>query len=390
MGRTLVFNFDGTGNEPGDACEFAEGASISNVLKLHVLMGGGLGPGGHRSETPDGGEQRAFYYHGIGTRAGKLRIPLFSRFYSYTRKLVNMAIAPRWGDVARILREAKADFDANYEAGDRLVVFGFSRGAALARKFVSELLHEDGSRKVAFLGVFDTVAAMDGVHREGEEISTQVVFENGTLHGGVERAVHIVALDEDRVTFTPTLINKDDSRPERILEVWFPGVHSDIGGGYWHDGLSDLALEFMIEQCKAAMGGAIRIHGGGGEAVRGLLEKLQERTLTGEQSGGLSKVDVDDLVIHPMATGTQHKHSGLMAKAGDQAPRRVCVNHDDQPSRETLPLIHHSVRERFNGMPGYRPAALRGLKFRLLLPDGQTSGPIRGISGLRKSARTAA
>ena len=59
MARTLVFNFDGTGNEPSDAGEFAEDESISNVLKLHVLMGGGLEfslllPGGEKSEPLHG------------------------------------------------------------------------------------------------------------------------------------------------------------------------------------------------------------------------------------------------------------------------------------------------------------------------------------------------
>ena len=106
MARTLIFNFDGTGNEPSDAGAFAEDESISNVLKLHVLMGGGLESGETGVETPDGGEQRVFYYNGIGTREGSLRIPL--------------------------------------------------------------------------LGVFETVAAMDGIHRKGEKISTDVVFENGT------------------------------------------------------------------------------------------------------------------------------------------------------------------------------------------------------------------
>ncbi|MDE0129659.1 MAG: DUF2235 domain-containing protein [Gammaproteobacteria bacterium] len=383
MAKTLVFNFDGTGNEPSDAGEFAQDESISNVLKLHVLMGGGLESDETGVETPDGEEQRAFYYNGIGTREGDLRIPLLGRLYSAGRSLVNMAFAPRWGDAARILREANEDFGEAYENGDRVAVFGFSRGAALARKFVAMILSEDSDREVAFLGVFDTVAAMDGMHRKGEKISTDVVFENGTLHEGVKRAVHIVSLDEDRVTFTPTLINKDDSSPDRILEVWFPGVHSDIGGGYWHDGLSDLALEFMIGECQTALGGGIRIHDGDRDTVRNLLDA---RGLIEDQGKGLPAMDVDDFVIHPMAAGTLHEHGGLIAKAGDQAPRRVCVNHNDRPDRDAVPLVHHSVRKRFNSVPGYRPAALRGLEFSLLLSDGERSEPLRGISGLRENA----
>jgi uncharacterized protein (DUF2235 family) len=381
MARTLVFNFDGTGNEPSDAGEFAQDESISNVLKLHVLMGGGLESGETGVTTPDGEEQRVFYYNGIGTREGNLRIPLLGRVYSAGRSVVNMAFAPRWGDAAQILREAKEDFAEAYSDGDRLLLFGFSRGAALARKFVAMLLNENPQREVAFLGAFDTVAAMDGIHRKGEKISTDVVFENGTLHEGVKRAVHIVSLDEDRVTFTPTLINRDASRPDRILEVWFPGVHSDIGGGYWHDGLSDLALEFMIGQCREALGGGIRIHDAKRDTVRGLLES---QGLAGDPGSGLPEMDVDDFMIHPMATGPLHEHGGLVARAGDQAPRSVCVNRNDRPSPDAVPLVHHSVRERFDSVPGYRPAALRGLEFSLLLPGGETRGPLRGISGLRE------
>lgn len=140
---------------------------------------------------------------------------------------------------------------------DRFVVFGYSRGAALARKFVSTLtlLRKGKCEEVQFIGVFDTVSAMDGIQRPGEDIATDVVFEDGTLHVGVKRAVHIVALDEDRLLFGPTLICKDGSNPERITEVWFPGVHGDIGGGYWHDGLSDGALKLMIDQCERALTG---------------------------------------------------------------------------------------------------------------------------------------
>ena len=100
---------------------------------------------------------------------------------------------------------------------------------------------------------------MDGIHRKDEKIHSDVVFENGTLNERIIKAVHIVSLDEDRIPFEPTLINKDNRNPERILEVWFLGVHSDIGGGYWFDGLSDVALEFMIQECRKALGQRIFI-----------------------------------------------------------------------------------------------------------------------------------
>ena len=108
-------------------------------------------------------------------------------------------------------------------------MFGYSRGAALARKFVSTLLRKGVCQQVRFFGVFDTAAALDGVQRPGEDIATDVVFEDGTLHEGVKRAVHIVALDEDRLLFRPTLINKDTNNPERITEDWFPASTGTLG-----------------------------------------------------------------------------------------------------------------------------------------------------------------
>ena len=88
-------------------------------------------------------------------------------------------------------------------------MFGFSRGAALARKFASMVLGGNNQLEIAFLGVFDTVAAMDGIHRKGEKISSDVVFEHGTVHARVKRAVHVLSLDEDRIAFEPTQMNRD-------------------------------------------------------------------------------------------------------------------------------------------------------------------------------------
>lgn len=376
--KTLVFSFDGTGNEPADATEFTEDESISNVLKLHVLMGGGLQEDESATTTRNGNPQETHYYNGIGTREGTYPVPLLGRLITTMRRHVNMAFAPTFGDARRILREAEADFEAaDHQSGDKLVVFGFSRGAALARKFVSRILAANRRREVTFLGVFDTVAAMNGIHRKGEKISSDVVFENGTLNSRVKRAVHIVALDEDRVPFTPTLINRDAANPDRILEVWFPGVHSDVGGGYWYDGLSDVALEFMIRQCKQALQDDISIAQGDSVSIRQLLA---------QQGSQLAELTADDIAIHPLVNGVMHLHAGLVAKAVDQEPRAVYVSDNDRPSgnRNAVPLVHWSVKERFDTVTDYRPAALRGLRFRLMLEDGQRSDVMEGIAGLRE------
>lgn len=374
--KTLIFSFDGTGNEPSDAGEFQEDESISNILKLHILMGGGLLADKTETETPSGNLQVTYYYNGIGTREDGLSVPLLGKLYALGQKFVNQVFAPKFGDARRILREAVNDFnETRYGPDDTLVVFGFSRGAALARKFASMLLAEYPNCHVSFLGVFDTVAALGGMHRRGERIQSDVLFEHGTLNERIEKAVHILSLDETRVSFEPTLINKDAANPDRIVEVWFPGVHSDVGGGYWFDGLSDLSLTFMMEQCHRALGDEILIEEGDHATVSELLKS----------QGSDPMLEVDDISIHPLVHGRLHENSGVTTIPG-QEPRHVRVNENDVPSRQAtdFPLVHYSVKERFDKVPGYRPPALRGAKFKLLLKSGQPSKPLHGISELRE------
>ena len=378
--RTLVFSFDGTGNEPTDAEGFEHDESISNVLKLHVLMGGGLnGEDKTETQTPDGDEQRTYYYNGIGTRENGEDIPLVGWLVSKVTGLVNSALAPKWGDARRILKEAMDDFDnAKPKPEDRIVMFGFSRGAALARKFASMVLQENEHLEVAFLGVFDTVAAMDGIHRRGETISSDVVFENGTVNPKVKRAVHILSLDEDRVAFEPTQMNRDPDDDERIHEIWFPGVHSDIGGGYWHDGLADVALTYMIDQCRKHLNKGISIATSSARSIGKVLES---------QGDVLGMLDVDDILIHPSVTGMAHAHTEGLGKMYSKQVRKVCVRQNDiaLPSRESPPLVHHSVKARFDLVPEYRPPPLRGLDFEVLSSSCENVRKrVRGIAGLRE------
>ena len=375
--RTLVFSFDGTGNEPHDATGFKEDESISNVLKLHILMGGGLVEDMSETYTERGHRQETCYYNGIGTREDGETIPLVGSIISRMKKVINSALAPSWGDARRILKQASEDLaELDPREGDRIVVFGFSRGAALARKFASTTLAMHDKLGIAFLGVFDTVAAMDGMHTRGEKISTDVVFENGTLDSRIRRAMHIVSLDEDRVAFEPTLINRDREKPDRITEVWFPGVHSDIGGGYWHDGLADVSLNYMIDKCREALGEDINIAEPTREGICVLLD---------EQGEILKLLNVDDILVHPNVTGMVHRHTTGTQRLYEKDVRKVCVREEDRPlsSKVRRPLVHHSVKARFDLVAEYRPPALRGVEFDLLLPGGNTQ-KISGISGLRE------
>ena len=374
--RTLVFSFDGTGNEPSDAMGFREDESVSNVLKLHILMGGGLVEDKTKNQTPSGELQKTYYYNGIGTRQGSETIPLVGWLVAKMRKAINSTLAPSWGDARRILNEACQDLSqASPTEKDRILVFGFSRGAALARKFASITLRDSPNLKIAFLGAFDTVAAMDGIHRSGEEISSDVVFENGTLDPRIQRAVHIVSLDEDRVAFEPTLMNRELDQPNRITEIWFPGVHSDIGGGYWLDGLSDVSLNYMIKECKNTLQDNIFI---------GESDSVSISRLLNQQGEILNLLDADDITIHPNVTGMVHHHVTGVGKLYSKDVRKVCVRENDKPLDLKLcpPLVHHSVKARFDLVGEYRPPALRGIEFDLLLPKGGTK-QMSGISGLR-------
>ncbi len=376
--KTLVFSFDGTGNEPSDAGEYEENESISNILKLHVLMGGGISSYQTETKTLANKKQLIFYYNGIGTRKDGEEIFLFGKLYSRIKSGINMAIAPSFGDARRILDDARQDFDKCYEAGDKLAIFGFSRGAALARKFADMILKDRKNCTVSFLGVFDTVTAMDGAHIWGKKIVSDVEFENWTLNDRIDKAVHLLSIDENRETFKPTLINKDPKNPKRILEVWFPGVHSDVGGGYWFDGLSDVCLEFMIKCCRDTLGDDILIADGKADSVRALLNARPE-TLAG--------LEVDDIAIHPLVKSAVHTNTGITTIMGNK-PREICVSDNGQSSKNDIPILHYSVKKRFDEVADYRPAALHGLNFNLLIRargDGKLElTEIHGISDLRE------
>jgi uncharacterized protein (DUF2235 family) len=109
--------------------------------------------------------------------------------------------------------------------------------------------------EIEFLGLFDTVEAF-GV--PVEELRTAIdwaiwpiSFRNKRLSNKVKLARHALSLDDERVTFHPLRI--DQSAPassEQIREVWFSGVHSDIGGGYPDGTLSYVPLVWMAEQVE--------------------------------------------------------------------------------------------------------------------------------------------
>ncbi|KTL62557.1 hypothetical protein AA106_20060 [Photorhabdus laumondii subsp. laumondii] len=149
--------------------------------------------------------------------------------------------------------------------GMKLYVYGFSRGAAEARTFVNWLTElfppsrEAGQKpaqclqhkhdtdpdsnlpiSVEFLGLFDTVASVGVPHMipvvEGHMAwadGTQELPSEETYGGLVKRCVHLVSTHEQRLCFPMDSIRRaDGTYPTGSTEVIYPGVHSDLGGGY--------------------------------------------------------------------------------------------------------------------------------------------------------------
>ena len=91
------------------------------------------------------------------------------------------------------------------------------------------------------IGVWDTVASMGWFW--GRK------FFDSTLNHDVKYGYHAVSIDEQRKKFPANMWSEDAKADHQTIEqVWFAGVHSDVGGWYTDAGLSDIALEWMLEQ----------------------------------------------------------------------------------------------------------------------------------------------
>ena len=152
------------------------------------------------------------------------------------------------------IREGLDELKKNFAAGDTVVdIVGFSRGAAIAVDFANEVAEEEGlpngPAKVRFLGIWDIVGSFDV---PGGDVN--IGFDLKTPPSAAH-AVHCMALDERRLMFPLTRMGGSRNDPPeqgRLIELWFRGVHSDVGGGDEAVGLSSIALNFMFTQAQAA------------------------------------------------------------------------------------------------------------------------------------------
>jgi uncharacterized protein (DUF2235 family) len=228
--------------------------------------------------SADGTEQRVGYLNGVGTK--------------WTEKLPGGAFG--WGLSGKV-REAYCFLVENFEPGDELFLFGFSRGAYTVRSLaglvrnsgilrlehenrlaqawdlyrdrgkkpaeqVSKDFRKDYSHetKIRFIGVWDTVGAL-GIPIPGPHVLWPLVkwvnshwaFHDTELSSWVEGAFHAVAIDEERQAFQPALWHQQPGvgpEEQELSQVWFSGVHCDIGGGYQDTALSDLSLLWTVDK----------------------------------------------------------------------------------------------------------------------------------------------
>ena len=255
--KRLIICCDGTWNTP-------ESKHVTNVAHLARAI---------KAQAADGTEQVVFYDWGVGTDG----------------KLDSLSGGAIGAGIDKNIRDAYRFLVHNYQAGDELWFFGFSRGAYTARScigllrncwllhkahadLISKAYHiyrtkwhadaenardfrEPNAQPVAikFLGVWDTVGALGiplSIFRSANHDRYQ--FHDTSISSIVENAYQALAIDEKRKPFAPTIWATKKER-ERTEQCWFAGVHSDIGGGYREAGLSHIALQWMAE--KASMSG---------------------------------------------------------------------------------------------------------------------------------------
>jgi len=253
---------DGTWNTP-DKMSGADHAA-TNVTKIAL----GLGP-----TNGIGKPQELYYQRGVGTR----------RFERFRGGIFGYGLSRNIRDCYRFIVD-------HYEVGDRLYFFGFSRGAYTARSSVGFIrncgilrpehsdrvdeayaLYRSGKKehepsaiesqifrrmyshpeepKIHFVGVWDTVGSVGIPIGPMPLVSSLWGFHNTELSSHVTSAFQALAIDERRGPFKPTLWHQQNDVDGQTLEqVWFAGVHCDVGGGYATPALSEIPLLWMVDR----------------------------------------------------------------------------------------------------------------------------------------------
>jgi len=256
MGKNIVICCDGTDNQIEE--------DNTNVVRIFRCIPNGT--------TENDTEQRTYYDPGVGTFSAKRFSPT-----NKIGKLLGSAFG--WG-VQKNINDAYRYLMDTYEEGDYVYLFGFSRGAFTVRAlsgmlnkcglltsgsynlipYAAKIYGEHDNNETAsffkehyarhctphMIGVFDTVSSLGLFY-------SRLRFFDQSLAPDIPYAYHAVSIDEQRPKFPVSLWDERTAAPDQTIEqVWFGGVHSDVGGGYSRKGLSDIPLNWMLQKCSQA------------------------------------------------------------------------------------------------------------------------------------------
>jgi hypothetical protein len=129
------------------------------------------------------------------------------------------------------------DFEKGHEGEDmELIIYGFSRGATLARDFAKQALQFVNIR-IRFLGIYDTVMSLIRLIDP-----YPIIHFTDVEMGRIDQILHLTAIQETRKYFPLTSIQYkniatsrvviEDYHTAKIKEIFVPGAHADVGGGY--------------------------------------------------------------------------------------------------------------------------------------------------------------
>ena len=366
--KRLVICCDGTWNEPDQSVDgnAADEAEPTNVLKVVR----GLAP-------VDGNQvpQVVYYDTGVGTQG-------------FPDKYIGGGLG---SGMSENIQQAYRFIANNYCEGDELFLFGFSRGAYTVRSLagfigVAGLLMKENLRllpeayalyrlhpgkragsmveqrlkevdepsriptPIKFIGVWDTVGALGApTPLLGRLTRNRVSFHNTHLGKDVEHAYQALAVDERRRPFQPVLWTGAPVDGQTIQQAWFTGVHSNIGGGYRHNALSNITLAWMAG--RAASHGLEFT-----DAIAGMRPAPADQgTVEDPFSAGYQALRL--LRVRPYAREIGPKQSGDIRREVDLVPGE-CAHSS----------VAEAIGKRFADNPGSKPYEPRNLI--LALEDG--------------------
>ena len=278
MSKNIILCADGTGNKGGYTPD-------SNVYKMYNAIEI------HDTKVP----QYTYYDNGVGTSTNK--------YWRAITGAVGIGIKANIIDLYRFLA-------LHYVEGDKVYLFGFSRGAATIRAFCGfinavglvngnglsdqdlkdytkdafkayenhkkdkqrakdfyEHRHSNGIIDIQFVGVWDTVSAL-GFPKRTDKMGFSLTvlsyffsfaetisnifwphqFYNYDLSKNIQFAYQALSIDDERTAFWPHVWDEVTTKrtEQNVEQVWFSGMHSNVGGGYERQGMANVTLHWMM------------------------------------------------------------------------------------------------------------------------------------------------